>query len=136
MTEYVRGEFPEVYPDAVDYLHDESDWKYIWEVIRKNFSDGRSTIEDARDEDGQFELMPLEELDKYVFSIPVAANSFETKRFPACSVQEARAVGLDYIKRSRRMAQIDRWAFAYADEAERKGLEPTDLIQDFYRKSA
>jgi hypothetical protein len=136
LTAYVKDHFEEDYPDAVDYYHDEAGWKYIWEVIRKNFSDSRSDIAQAEDDQGQFRLMPLEDLDKYVFNVPSGANSFEAKRFPVCSVGEARAVGLDYIQRSRRMAQIGRWVLAHADEAERRGLSSTDLIRDLYRKSA
>jgi hypothetical protein len=120
----------------VDYYYDEAGWKYIWEVIRKNFSDSRSDIDQAEDDEGQFRLLPIEELDKYVFNVPSGVNSFEAKRFPVCSVVEARAVGLDYIQRSRRMAQIGRWVLAHADEAERRGLAPTDLIRDLYRKAS
>ncbi len=133
MTAYVRDHFKEDYPDAVDYYHDEAGWKYVWEIIRKNYSGAKSGIDDAEDESGQFRLMPLEELDKYVFNIPSGPNEFETKRFPVCSVQEARAVGYDYIQKSRRLAQIGRWALAYADEAERRGLPPNALIRDLYR---
>lgn len=135
MTAYVRDHFEDDYPDAVDYYHDEAGWKYVWEVIRKNFRDSRTGIEDAEDEEGQFRLLPLGEIDKLVFNVPSGPNSFETKRFPVCSLQEARTVGLDYIQRSRRLAQIGRWALAYADEAERRGLPPDALIRDLYRSA-
>ncbi len=132
LTTYVRDNFEEDYPDAVDYYHDETGWKYIWELIRKNFRDTRNDLNEPEDEDGQFRLIPLKELEKYRFSVPVGVNQFETKRFSMCSVEEARAIGRDYIQRSRRMAQIGRWVLAHADEAERRGLEETSLIRDLY----
>lgn len=132
MTAYVRDNFEEDYPDAVDYYRDEAGWKYIWELIRKSFSDTKSDLDEAEDEDGQFRLIPLRELEQYRFSVPVGANQFETKRFSLCSVEEARAIGRDYIQRSRRMAQIGRWVLAHADEAERRGLDEASLIRDLY----
>lgn len=134
MTAYVRDHFGEDYPDALDHLHDEAIWKCIWEVIRKNFSDTRNTVDKTKDENGQFRLLPIEELDKHVFHVPTGGNSFEAKRFPMCAREEARAVGLKFIKDSRKGMQTGRWILDHVDEMERRGLEADDLVRDLYRK--
>jgi hypothetical protein len=133
-------EFEEEYADFVPVAL-RGGWSFfVWEVLRKDWGQGRSQgVAEASREDGEDAQpkLPSQEWAEFaVYNVPIGGGKYEAKRVERLTTEEVRATRREYEKRGREMFQQARPLLAYEREMDRREFGPSETVRDLYRKSA